>query len=372
MPARPAADAPRREADLAAAWAAAHPGPLRLADGRPLRVIFPGVPGGASGPDFRGAILDAGGDLLRGDVELHLAASGWRTHGHHTDPAYAGVCLHVVAENDTGATTTLHASGRAVPVLVLPFSVHPAFPPPFTPPCAIAAARGESPAAALERLARRRLRIKAARAALLAESAGPGQALYTLTLEQLGGSANREPFAAIATRLPLAALRERAAESGTPLRLALASELKGAARGLVLRHAGLRPMAEPGRRLEAAASLVAAWWPAPQAPAWPARLSPEAGLLRPCPAGIGRATMIEIAVNAVIPVALAFNRWPESVALERLAELPSPGTYGRLKPLERWLGRESRPFSSAARLQGALLLHNDYCTKGQCGRCPLS
>lgn len=373
MPARPVAAIPAREADLAAAWAAAPRGPLRLADGRALRVIFPGVPAGGSGPDFQGAILDAGGDILRGDVELHLLASGWRAHGHHTDPAYAAVCLHVVAANDTGSTSTLHASGRAVPVLVLPpFAGGPAFPPPFTPPCAIAAARGLEPGPALERLARRRLRMKAARAALVVESAGPAQALYSLVLEQLGGSANREPFAAIARRLPLAALRERAAESEAPLGLALAAELKGAARSLVLRRAGLRPMAEPGKRLEAAAALIQLWWPALSAPAWPERLSQDADLLRPRPPGIGRATMIELAVNAILPVAVAACRWSECEALASLCALPSPGTYGRLTSLERWVGRESRSFATAAQLQGALLLHNDYCTKGQCGRCPLS
>ena len=373
MPAPRAAALPARESDLAAVWAAGPRRPLRLADGRTLRVVFPGVPGGGAGPDFQGAILDAGGDVLRGDVELHLLASGWRAHGHHTDPAYGAVCLHVVAANDTGATSTLHASGRAIPVLVLPTSpTSPAFPPPFTPPCAITAASGLDPGLALERLARRRLRIKAARAALLVESAGPAQALYALALEQLGGSANREPFAAIARRLPLAALRERAAESEAPLRLALAAELKGAARGLVLRRAGLRPMAEPGKRLEAASALIQGWWPVPTAPAWPESLLPEADLLRPRPPGIGRATLIELAVNAVLPVAVASGCWSEAAALETLCALPSPGTYGRLAPLERWLGRESRPFATAARLQGALLLHNDYCTKGQCGRCPLS
>lgn len=372
MRARAARLLPSREADLAAAWAAGPHGPLRLADGRPLRVIFPGVPGGGSGPDFQGAILDAGGDVLRGDVELHLLASGWRAHGHHTDPAYAGVCLHVVADNDTGAASTLHASRRAVPILVLPCLAEPAFPPPFTPPCAIAAAQGLDPGPALERLARRRLRGKAARAALLVESAGAAQALYALALEQLGGSANREPFAAIARRLPLAALRERAAGSEAPFPLALAAELKGAARGLVLRRAGLRPMAEPGKRLEAAAALIQHWWPSPGAPSWPERLALRADLLRPRPPGIGRATMIELAVNAILPVALAAGRWPETAALDALSSIPSPGTYGRLGSLERWLGRDSRPFSTAARLQGALLLHNDYCTKGQCGRCPLS
>ena len=46
------------EAELAAAWARCLPGSLRLLDGRPIQVIFPGVPGPGNGPDFRGAVLD--------------------------------------------------------------------------------------------------------------------------------------------------------------------------------------------------------------------------------------------------------------------------------------------------------------------------
>lgn len=368
-----AAGAPRyhAEADLAACWAAAPRGPLRLEDGRALKVVFPGVPGGGSGPDFTGAILDAGGDLLRGDVEVHLRASGWRAHGHHADEAYAGVVLHVVGENDVGAASTLHAGARAIAVLVLRPEERPAFPPPFTPPCALRAAQGFDAAPVLERISLRRLRVKAARASPLVRDGGAGQALYALALEVLGGAANREPFAALARRLPLAALLERAGEAMAPRALALGAELRGAAAPLALRRAGLRPMAEPGRRLTAAGALFGAWWP-DAFPGWPETLSPGANLLAPRPPGLGRSAAIELAVNAVLPVALAASAWPEAAVEEAWRTLSSPGTYGRLRPLERWLSAEGRPFATAARLQGGLLLHNDYCTKGACGRCPVS
>ena len=383
------------EAALGRLWAAGSHGRLRLADGRALRIIFPGVPGGASGPDFRGAIVDAAGDLLRGDVELHLRASGWRAHGHHKDPAYAGVVLHVVADNDTGALATLHSSGRAVPVLVLaPAAVfatgRAAFPPPFTPPCAFAVASGLETAPVLERLSRRRLRIKAARAAPLLRSAGPGQALYTLALEQVAGGANRAAFAALARRLPLAALLESAdsAGCGVSRALAMAAALRGAAAPLALRRAGLRPLAAPAQRLAAAASLFALWWPAGTSGGWPLSLVAGHAVPRPLPAGLGRGTAIELAINAVLPLALAGQLWPEADIEAAWLALASPGTYGKLRPLAGWLGavgrapgdgeREARPgrpktpFGTAARLQGALLLHSDYCTKGACGRCPLS
>jgi hypothetical protein len=311
------------EASLAARWGAGLRPPLRLEDGRSLRVVFPGIPGGGSGPDYTGAVLDAGGDLLRGDVELHLRASGWRDHGHARDQAYARVVLHVVAENDTAALTTLHASGRAIPVLVLPpGGRQAAFPPPFTPPCALAA-RQADPSPVLSRMGERRLRIKAARVAPLVASDGPGQALYALFLEMLGGSANRGQFAALARRIPLAALLERIADaSGGDVALAAAAELKGEAARLALRRAGLRPMASPARRLEALARLVGRLWPAGSEPGWPPLLAAGVSPRQLRVEGLGREMAIELMVNAVLPVALAAGAWPADAVLERWHALP--------------------------------------------------
>jgi len=358
------------EAALAAPWGAGRPGPLRLEDGRALRVIFPGIPGGGAGPDYRDAILEAGGDLLRGDVEVHLKASGWRGHRHHLDAAYGRVVLHVVGENDTGALATLHSSGRAIAVLVLRPGTKAGFPPPFTPPCALRAARGESGAPALERLGLRRLRMKAARVAPLAARDGAPQALYALTLETLAGPANRGEFARLARQLPLAALLERV-EGQPDRRFALAAELRHAAAPLALRRAGLRPMASPARRLEAAANLFARWWPT-GTPRWPETLTPSAGWKTAAAPGIGKGIAVEIMVNAVIPVALASGLFEPQAAEAALRCLPSPGTYGRLHRLEGWLATGGPPFATAAALQGGLLLHAEYCARGFCGRCPLS
>lgn len=377
--ARSAVRTPRfaTEAVLGARWAAGLRGPLRLEDGRSLRVVFPGVPGGGSGPDFRGAILDAGGDLLRGDVELHLLASGWRAHGHQADEAYGGVVLHVVGVNDAGTASTRHASGRAIPLLVVRAAGQAQFPPPFTPPCALQAAQGRDPAAALERLGLRRLRMKAARVAPLVQSAGPGQALYQLLLETLGGPANRAAFGGIARQLPLAVLIERASRPFGGERLtwaaALSAELRGAAAGQILRRAGLRPLAAPGRRLDAAGALFATLWPRGVAAGWPAGLAGDALAAPLAAVSPGRAALIECSVNAVLPVAMAAGVAGEAAIEAAWRELPSPGTYGRLRRLESWLATdEAKPFAGAARLQGGLLLHADYCAKGMCGRCPLS
>ncbi|MGH2633980.1 MAG: hypothetical protein ACRDG3_11265, partial [Tepidiformaceae bacterium] len=91
--------------------------------------------------------------------------------------------------------------------------------------------------------------------------------------------------------------------------------------------------------------------------------------------------------NAVLPVALAGGCWPEAALEGAWLALAAPGTYGKLRPLAGWLGggaasqadaaapagtAASGPFTTAARLQGGLLLHSDYCTRGACGRCPFS
>ena len=99
----------------------------------------------------------------------------------------------------------MRADARSL-VLVLRVSSHAASRRLFTPPCALAVARGRDPAPVLGRPSERRLRMKV-RVAPLVAAAGVGEALYTLALEQLAGPANRAAFGSLARSLPLAAPR---------------------------------------------------------------------------------------------------------------------------------------------------------------------
>jgi len=199
---------------------------------------------------------------------------------------------------------------------------------------------------------------------------GPAQALYALTLAALGGPANQAAFVGLSERLPLAALLDRlSCQADRPL--AATAELKAAAVHLVLQRSGLRPQAAPARRLEAAARLVTRWWPA-GCLGWPEVLSPGSGWQAASCPGLGRASSIEIMVNAVLPVALLSGAWPGAAVERSFCALPSPGTYGLLRPLERWLSAEGTSFTTASQLQGGLLLKADYCARGLCGSCPLS
>lgn len=68
---------------------------LQLVDGSSLEVVEPGRWNHADGPDFKDAILIIGGELRRGNVELHVHPADWDAHGHANDSAYGGLILHV-------------------------------------------------------------------------------------------------------------------------------------------------------------------------------------------------------------------------------------------------------------------------------------
>ncbi len=111
---------PVLERALAGYWrdhAASLP-PLVCDDGSRLRVLYPGRASAAAGPDFRDAVLQReSGEVVRGDVELHLRRGGWEAHGHHFDRCYNGVVLHVVLHG--GEAPVVLASGKRVPTAAL-------------------------------------------------------------------------------------------------------------------------------------------------------------------------------------------------------------------------------------------------------------
>lgn len=70
---------------------------LKTADGRAVRIFHPGFASLEGGPDFRNAVVQIGEEPARsGDVEVDLQAGGWRAHGHHRNPHFNNVLLHVV------------------------------------------------------------------------------------------------------------------------------------------------------------------------------------------------------------------------------------------------------------------------------------
>lgn len=64
--------------------------------GARIEVLDPGELNLHAGPDFFAARIRIDQLLWVGCVEIHHAASEWFAHGHHADPAYSSVILHVV------------------------------------------------------------------------------------------------------------------------------------------------------------------------------------------------------------------------------------------------------------------------------------
>jgi hypothetical protein len=74
----------------------------RLFDNEKNKIIVldPGEYNHDSGPDFFNARILVAGTIWAGNVEIHTKSSHFDNHGHHNDPAFNNVILHVVADND--------------------------------------------------------------------------------------------------------------------------------------------------------------------------------------------------------------------------------------------------------------------------------
>ncbi len=389
-------------------------------DSSPLRVVFRGRPcTGGAGPDFRDAVIELGGRQVRGDVELHVVASGFHRHGHHRDHAYDNVILHVVFWDDDGENTCL-ASGRRVPVVALgpwvarraeelqAWLCRPAL---WQEPCTSARKRlgAGAVAAILDDAGDCRFQEKAtAFAAALAQEDGE-EILYRGILEALGYSQNREPFRLLAQALPWRQLRSYIRAHRPQERVLVAEAIllgragflgplagdlsalpfwsahRNGMESLALpwRLVGIRPENYPTRRLAGAARLLARYLgkgllagllekvaeasvERPQALTTALRVGD--GLIGP-----GRAD--EIAVNVVLPFTLAWAQARQDKPLAQAAltlyqRYPKLSSYGILRRLTAALGREL--IAGARRQQGMLYLFHRYCRQGGCSRCPLA
>lgn len=400
---------PLREADLALIWEGRRfpEGALALADGSPVRVLYPGRRAGGPGPDFRDAVVAFRGRDRLGDVELHVRASAFIQHGHQRDPAYDRLVLHAVYLDDTAGETPL-ASGARVPVAALApwlerrkaevaaWLQAPAL---WREPCASAPERlGEAGVGAvLEEAGRSRLRDRAAAIAADADRRGADEALWTALLEALGYGGDRDGFRRLASALPWRRLRRLTAGLGRAAARERAAAVLVAVAGLgpppdataglpdplrpALRSAGVRPLNRPERRLAAAAELhVRAGAGLARFAAAGVRSAASAGDLvadwtvvgPQGPALVGAERARELLLNAVLPFVSGLPGLRER-ALALAAELPAAAAYGKTAFLERNLAAGGRTAArTALRRQGLLSLHAQWCSRGGCGRCPLS
>ncbi len=230
---------------------------LRTTDGAPLTVVRPGRLNGDSGPDYLEATLRFGdGPVRTGAVEIHLRRGDWSAHGHERDRRYNQVLLHAVVWPDGPLAPARRADGIEPPTLIL--SEYLSAPLRTLLPALLraesAASRGDLPCAFgmtrvsegekidwIDRLAPERFQSKIDRLrgrldGLIGAGFDPNrgstwtQLLYEAVADGLGYSKNREPFTALARRLPLAELRHRSADPDpTERRLRTETVLFGAA-----------------------------------------------------------------------------------------------------------------------------------------------
>lgn len=86
--------------------------------GEAIEVVNAGQWNRNAGPDFLNAQIKIDGTLWGGNVEVHLKASDWHKHQHHTNKAYDNVVLQVVAQNDA---TTHRSNNTEIPTAQLKF-----------------------------------------------------------------------------------------------------------------------------------------------------------------------------------------------------------------------------------------------------------
>ena len=374
---------------------------LRTTDGEPVRVLQRGRLNRDSGPDVTDARVQIGGVLWAGDVEVHTVSGAWHAHGHHQDPAYDRVVLHVVLGADRQTGTLRRADGSALPELVLlphldrslrsllrAFYLTPRRAPHCSP-------RWGEVDAGLRRdwvrlLGTERLRERA-RALGRAYGRRPDldRLLVVRAFRALGYEANADVFQTLAERLPLAQIR---ALDGPAVHAALrsASGLAGsdlfvdAPDGLPPMRAeawkrGGRPANAPRVRLAQAAAWLAPGGPFRRDPVAVLADAVEAGhraaldRLRPEPpdgsARLGEARAARVLADAVLPVLLVAADQREAPGLAAAVD----EVFAALPPAS---DRVTRQFAdaglrprSAAEVQGAHQLARAYCDEGRCARC---
>ncbi len=187
-------------------------GPLYTVDGRPVEILEKGIRNRDAGPDFLDALVRIDGLLLRGDVEIHPLAGDWYAHGHHRDPKYNRVVLHVVTLHCPPEFRTVKQDGALVATLNLDDYLEKSAEeleaeqdeePGPSGACALGKQKDFVVQRVLDRAGDLRLVLKAERFRERPAAQSWDQAFYETLLEALGYAKNRIPFRRLAAALPV-------------------------------------------------------------------------------------------------------------------------------------------------------------------------
>ena len=94
---------------------------LTTTTGQRLEIIDTGLSNRDAGPDFFNAKIKLDGVLWVGNIEIHTQASDWFKHGHHQNPVYDNVILHVATHVDA---EVFRSNGEPIPQLQLACPEH--------------------------------------------------------------------------------------------------------------------------------------------------------------------------------------------------------------------------------------------------------
>ena len=196
---------------------------LKTTAGEPIEVIKPGLYNTDAGADFSNARIRIGEVLMAGNVEIHIQQKDWFTHRHDHDAAYNNVVLHVVYETDNVPTRL--QNGRFLPVLSLKGHINPDLIQRYE---LLKSSKTKIPCESLiktlpeelslpsyyDRLVIERMQSKVAvtEAMLDASRNDWDQVAFQMIAMYFGGSINKEPFAMLASSLPLSVIHKHRAE----------------------------------------------------------------------------------------------------------------------------------------------------------------
>ncbi len=180
-----------------------------------IEVISPGDYNRDSGPDFFNTRLIVEGTAWAGNTEIHVNASDWYRHGHHTDHSYDNVILHLVDVNDAEVYT---ASGRRLLTVHLEYdaALWQNYIDLVNNPSVLACAglTGKTDGFMIRHwlfsLAVDRLERKSNEIMAMLEKTGSDweETLYRLVSRYFGFRVNTTPFEMLAARLPLKIIRK--------------------------------------------------------------------------------------------------------------------------------------------------------------------
>jgi hypothetical protein len=362
---------------------------LEDSEGRPVEIIYPGRLNDGQGGDFRDAVVASGSSCKSGNIEIHTRASGWQSHGHHKNPAYNCVVLHVALKQDRPGEAVLQ-NGKTIPTVILEKCLAQGTHTSNSQlPCQGIINKSENVARYLDRIGQRRFFIKAAHYQTELAQIEAGQSLYQGVLTALGYTKNQGPFQELAQRVPLSSLEEIARAEGNQedILSRLQYLLYSNATAISWELYRVRPDNSPARRIAALSHLIYryredGWLSAflkiiRRAPAERVSQEMEPAFIVSSESGpdlLGRERAAEIIINVLLPFAWTWSRQASRFKLSRKI-IKLYRSYPRLESnsIERHmlhqLSLQSRQVNTASRQQGLIHIYKTLCTHGKCGRC---